>query len=234
MSLMALHGNPSMPFCLFLLVIQLSGAVLRLRKMGAVLIFEWAFCWTCIFDDMTILHRYFNGGVGMGAFPLFKREAATSHDKTVHLGSLEFVQRQKRSFSTFRTNHPTGLRQSHSGVSLYPVGGVLMRFFGLYGNKTRADRAAGKDTMVFTCYCDASLTQSWAMVGQTDTAELVHLLFWVVYSCLTSCMMGGALPHNLPAYFCRAFSSPLLSPGFLIRLHTRGVWNPGLMSKEGY
>lgn len=75
-------------------------------------------------------------------------------------------------------------------------------------------------------------------VGQTDTAELVHLsypyfTFLGCMSLLYSCMMGGALPHNLPAYFCRVFPLRRYFPGFLSWLHTRGVWNPGFVSKEG-
>lgn len=42
---MAPHENLSIPICRFFccLYYNLSGSVLRLPKMGAVLIFEWAF-----------------------------------------------------------------------------------------------------------------------------------------------------------------------------------------------
>lgn len=57
--LTAPHENLSIPICRFFccLYSNLSGSVLRLPKMGAVLIFEWAFSFftrTCILDDIII------------------------------------------------------------------------------------------------------------------------------------------------------------------------------------
>lgn len=61
--------------------------------------------------------------------------------------------------------------------------------FGLTETKTRVDRAAGKDTMVFTCYCDASFDAKLGKrVGQTDTAELVHLSHISFFLSLLGCM----------------------------------------------
>lgn len=82
--------------------------------------------------------------------------------------------------------------------------------FGLAETKTRVDRAVWQRYYGFhVLFAMRVLRKAGQTVGQTDTAELVHLSYLFILGCmslLTSCMMGGALPHNLPAYFCRVFT----------------------------
>lgn len=72
--------------------------MLTSSKDEAVLIFEWAF-WVSIFDDK---HDHtsasvLNGGVGRDTlyFSLRRDQRRFSHDKTVHLGSLESSDEKK-------------------------------------------------------------------------------------------------------------------------------------------
>lgn len=101
--------------------------------MRAVLIFEWAFFRIAYsHDNMTILHRCFNGGVGRRSLHFGNEGQFLGMIKRSTLG-FDFSATKKRSASAYRAKHSTGCGSRQSGVFCINKLGVFLMLIWAHG-----------------------------------------------------------------------------------------------------